>query len=127
MCGGAERRVTVCGAKTMCMAERILTAHPMHLIVSDLSLPDSRGPSTVRRLRAVAPRTPLLILTGREDEEILRRCEELGADACRFKGDVGGDELIGLVRTMAASSPSGDRRFAEPVPGILRPGYTPIR
>lgn len=100
-CGGSEGGIVVCGARLMSTAEEILAKYPIDLIVSDLSLPDSRGPSTVLRLRRVAPLTPLLILTGREDEEILRRCEQLGADACRFKGEIGGEELLVLIRTLS--------------------------
>ena len=103
-CGGAEGKITVCGARILSTAEQILATYPVDLIVSDLSLPDSRGSTTVQRLRRAAPRTPLLILTGREDEEILRRCEQLGADACRFKGEIGGEELIVLIHSLTAYS-----------------------
>ena len=40
------------------------------LILLDLSLPDSRGMDTFRTIRSLAPQLPVVIFTGRDDQEL---------------------------------------------------------
>ena len=40
------------------------------VILLDLSLPDSGGLETLSRTREAAPRTPLVVLSGQDDQEI---------------------------------------------------------
>ena len=40
------------------------------LILLDLSLPDSHGMDTFRTIRSLAPQLPVVILTGRDDQEL---------------------------------------------------------
>jgi len=42
---------------------------PYDVLLLDLSLPDSTGLKTVRRAKAGAPRTPIVVLTGLDDEQ----------------------------------------------------------
>src|SRR5271154_4885696 len=49
-------------------AEKHLAESPVDIIVLDLGLPDAQGLAAVRRARAVAPRVPLVVLTGLDDE-----------------------------------------------------------
>jgi len=57
-------------------AIKLLAQHRFDVILSDLSLPDGRGLETFTRLRAHAPETPIILLTGNESES-------LGLDAVR--------------------------------------------
>jgi len=40
------------------------------IVLLDLGLPDAQGLMAVRRTRAVAPRVPLVVLTGLDDESL---------------------------------------------------------
>ena len=45
-----------------------LAAHPVDVILLDLSLPDSQGLSTLDRALRAAPTTPIVVLTGLDDD-----------------------------------------------------------
>ena len=62
-------------------------------ILLDLTLPDSAGPETVRRMRAAARTLPIVVLTSSDAEGIADRCLLAGADAYRWKGQIGPNEL----------------------------------
>jgi len=56
------------------------------VILLDLSLPDSSGLETVKRVRAMAPRTPMVVLSGQDDEEVALRALHMGAQDYLIKG-----------------------------------------
>jgi len=56
------------------------------LILLDLGLPDSTGLDTISRIIAVAPDVPVVVLTGRDDEDIGRACIDAGAQDYLCKG-----------------------------------------
>ncbi|MFL5764064.1 MAG: response regulator [Bacteroidia bacterium] len=63
------------------------------IVVLDLSLPDSQGLSTFEKVYAHSPETPVIVLTGYEDESIGINAMKLGAQDFLVKGDVTGKEL----------------------------------
>ncbi len=63
------------------------------VILLDLSLPDSSGLETVERARATAPRTPLVVLSGQDDEETALQAIQGGAEDYLVK-DQGDGELM---------------------------------
>lgn len=50
------------------------------LIFLDLTLPDSAGVETVKKLRDQAPDVPIVVLTGMSDDETARECVNAGAN-----------------------------------------------
>ncbi len=57
-----------------------IDAHPdIDLILFDLCLPDSTGAQGVLRLRAAAPGTPILVLSGNTDAREIKQTMEFGA------------------------------------------------
>ena len=52
---------------------------PMDLVLLDLDLPDSAGLATLVTLRAKAPRLPIVVLTGEEDEALDLQALQMGA------------------------------------------------
>lgn len=48
-------------------------------ILLDLGLPDSEGIEAVREVRAVAPSTPVIVLTGMDDEALATAAMQIGA------------------------------------------------
>jgi len=57
-----------------------LVRQPFSLILTDLNLPDSHGPATVRHLRRAAPDVPLVVLSANRGPDIALECVREGAD-----------------------------------------------
>src|SRR5439155_15308105 len=63
-----------------------------------LSLPDSHGLETVRRLQAVSAEVPLVVLSGLHDEEIALQAVREGAQDYLLKSHTDGDVLMRTIR-----------------------------
>ncbi len=72
--------------------------HEYDVILLDLSLPDSSGLETVSRARAAAPSTPMVVLSGRDDEETTLLALQRGAQDYLIKGRGDGDLLARSIR-----------------------------
>jgi PAS domain S-box-containing protein len=81
----------------MAAAERHLAAHKTDLILLDLGLPDVGGLEAVRRAHAAAPRVPLVILSGSDDESLAVQALQHGAQDYLVKGQI---EARGLLRAL---------------------------
>ena len=68
------------------------------VILLDLSLPDCSGLETVSRTRAAAPRTPMVVLTGQDDQEVALRALQQGAQDYVIKNRGGGDSIARVIR-----------------------------
>ncbi len=68
------------------------------VILLDLSLPDSSGLETVNRMRAAAPRTPMVVLSGRDDEKTALRALQGGAQDYLVKGRGDGELMARSIR-----------------------------
>jgi PAS domain S-box-containing protein len=86
-------------AHVECMgeAEKYLLEHPVDIILLDLKLPGVQGLEALRRAHAAAPRVPLVVLTGSDDETIVAQALQEGAQDYLLKGQI---EARGLLRTM---------------------------
>ncbi|HTB67296.1 MAG TPA: EAL domain-containing protein [Steroidobacteraceae bacterium] len=82
---------------TMSGAEAHLSAHDVDIILLDLGLSDSQGLEAVRRARAAAPRIPLVVLTGLDDESVAAQSLQEGAQDYLIKGQI---ETRTLVRSL---------------------------
>ena len=58
------------------------------IILLDLGLPDGEGMDTVRRVRALAPQVPLIVLTGRDDDAAVAEAMMEGAQDYLVKGQI---------------------------------------
>jgi len=68
------------------------------LILADLDLPDSSGPTTVRFLRGAAPSVPIIVLSGLDDVNVALEAVREGADEYVVKGRFSVESLVWLVR-----------------------------
>ena len=84
-------------AECMGDAERYLAQESFNIILLDLGLPDAQGLEAVRRARAIAPRVPLVVLTGLDDETLASRALQEGAQDYLIKGQI---ESRGLLRAL---------------------------
>lgn len=75
-------------------AEKLLLKECFDLVISDLTVPDSRGLDTFRGLRARAPGTPIIILTGMDDEDMAVQAVREGAQDYLRKGELTATALL---------------------------------
>ncbi|MGD1856785.1 MAG: ATP-binding protein [Leptolyngbyaceae cyanobacterium] len=73
-----------------CLDEAIhcLQENRFDAVLLDLSLPDSHGLNTVKRIHQVNPKMPILVLTGLDDEEIAIAALREGAQDYLVKGEI---------------------------------------
>jgi signal transduction histidine kinase/DNA-binding NarL/FixJ family response regulator len=77
--------------------ERLSQEH-FEAILLDLSLPDGQGFGVLRRLLDVAPSTPVLVLTGLNDEQMALNALSAGAQDYLVKGSHDGDFISRAIR-----------------------------
>ncbi|HVP78538.1 MAG TPA: PAS domain S-box protein, partial [Thermodesulfobacteriota bacterium] len=69
-----------------------------HLILLDLSLPDGQGLDAIRQVCAAAPYSPVVILTGLDDETVAVRAVQEGAEDYLVKGRMDSNLLARAIR-----------------------------
>ena len=82
---------------SMADAEQYLSQNSVDIILLDLGLPDAQGLEAVRRARIAAPRVPLVVLTGLDDQALATQALQEGAQDYLIKGQV---ELRLLLRAL---------------------------
>jgi len=78
-------------------AIRLLNESRFDVVLSDLSLSDSQGLETFTRLYARAPETPIILLTGLEDESLGLEAVRAGAQEYIVKGTMNGKALWRVI------------------------------
>jgi diguanylate cyclase (GGDEF)-like protein/PAS domain S-box-containing protein len=82
-------------------------------VIADLSLPDSQGLETLDRLLLAAPRVPILVLSGLDDEDIASQVVQHGAQDYLPKNHLDSYTLSRAVRNMIDRKISEDDLFTE--------------
>jgi PAS domain S-box-containing protein len=90
--------VAVTHAEGLSSALEYLRAQGFHVVLLDLSLPESEGLDTFSRARAAAPEAPIVVLTGLDDEELAVRAVREGAQDYLVKDRVDGVLLGQSIR-----------------------------
>jgi signal transduction histidine kinase len=85
-------------AASMADAQHRLAQTEFDAVLLDLSLPDSRGLETVERIQAVAPRAPIVVLTGLDDEALGAEAIRKGAQDYLIKGHAEPRLLVRAIR-----------------------------
>src|SRR5688572_21416724 len=81
-------RADVVHVESMREAEKHLSENEVDIILLDLGLPDAQGLGAVQRAHAAAPRVPLVVLTGLDDESLAARTLQKGAQDYLIKGEI---------------------------------------
>jgi len=81
-------QIDVVHVESMRETESYLSEHAVDLILLDLGLPDVQGLEAVQRARAIAPRVPLVVLTGLDDETLAAQTLQEGAQDYLIKGQI---------------------------------------
>src|ERR1700682_1348988 len=75
-----------------------LSSEHFDVVLLDLSLPDEQGLNTLLRAHAHAPKVPIVILTGLDDQALAVKAVRAGAQDYLVKGRVDGDLLVRSMR-----------------------------
>ena len=67
------------------------------VVVLDLELPDAAGIAVVEKVRAQAPDLPLLVLTGRSNQELAVQALREGAQDCLLKSNLWGEYIYSAI------------------------------
>jgi DNA-binding response OmpR family regulator len=88
-------------------AVKTISTTSFDAIVSDLGLPDSSGVKTYDRIRATAPVTPVIIVSGNHDRELLTTVMNKGADNYLIKDNFDGNRvaiaILSAIRNRSAA------------------------
>jgi signal transduction histidine kinase len=87
-----------------------LVADEVDVVLLDLSLPDSHGIETFVRLQRSAPRTPIVVLSGLDDEAMAIRAVREGAQDYLVKGKVDGKALTRSIHYAVERKHAEDER-----------------
>jgi diguanylate cyclase (GGDEF)-like protein/PAS domain S-box-containing protein len=94
-------------------AEKHLSERAFDIILLDLGLPDAQGLGAVRRARAAAPRIPLVVLTGSDDESLATQALQEGAQDYLVKGQIDARGLLRALRYAVERTIMEDALFVE--------------
>lgn len=92
--------------------EQIIAQQKIDVVLVDLSLPDSRGLDTVRRIRKATRVLPIIVLTGHDDPEFSLKALDCGAQDYLIKTSIDTDSLVRAIR-YALSRISLEKRLYE--------------
>ena len=90
--------ITLAHVESMIDAETYLAKNAVDVILLDLGLPDAQGLEGVLRARKAAPRVPLVVLTGLDDESLASQALKSGAQAYLVKGEMQMRPLLRALR-----------------------------
>ena len=91
-------------------AIRSLASGEFDVVLLDLSLPDSHGIGTFVRLQHSAPNTPIVVLSGLDDEAMAIRAVREGAQDYLVKGSVDGQTLTRSIQYAVERKRAEDER-----------------
>lgn len=92
-----DRAVLTC-AEHLQTALTLCQQQTFDVVLLDLSLPDSHGYATFERMRQQTPQTPIILLTGFDDQELALRAVRAGAQDYLIKGEISAHLLIRAMR-----------------------------
>jgi PAS domain S-box-containing protein len=75
-----------------------LTKQQFDVVLLDLGLPDSQGLEMLNKIYAQTPTTPIVVLTGLDDEAIANQAVREGAQDYLLKDDINGRALWRVIR-----------------------------
>ncbi|MGY0197596.1 ATP-binding protein [Leptothrix sp. BB-4] len=85
-------------AASLAEAQQAVSRQAPDVILLDLGLPDSRGLASCVSLGRAAPHTPIVVLTGDDDEALAMQAMRVGAEAWLAKQDIDGSRLVRAMR-----------------------------
>ena len=94
------------GARAFASAESFLLSSAVldeaRCLILDVAMPEMSGPDLYRELLRRGSKTPVIFITGRNEESVRRTVLALGAVACLLKPFTGGEMRGALAAALAA-------------------------
>src|ERR1700676_4634165 len=94
-------------------AEKLLSERTFDIILLDLGLPDTQGLGAVRRAHAAAPRVPLVVLTGLDDDSLGAQAFQKRAQDYLVKGQIDARGVLRALRYAVERKIMEEALFAE--------------
>lgn len=91
-------QITLMHADRLSSALQLIREQSFDLILSDLTLPDSDGITTINQLRENASSTPIAVLSFRDDEKLAIKAIKAGAQDYLVKGNLTEGVLARVIR-----------------------------
>ncbi len=85
-------------AETLAVGLERLASGPVDVVLLDLSLPDSRGLDTLKRVRGQCASVPIVVLSGHDDEGMALAALKLGAQDYLVKGTANAQIVVRSIR-----------------------------
>jgi DNA-binding NarL/FixJ family response regulator len=115
----------VATAGTLAAAEAAIRADGApDFVLLDLTLPDCEGLSGLVRLRRLAPRSAIAVVSGETSPAVIRDCFSQGARGYLPKSS-GADDFTGALRRLLDTGVYYPPEAADPMPARPRPRLTP--
>lgn len=120
--GGARGyALRVAGTLADGLAElEVPSAGGIQLVLLDLSLPDSEGLDTFRRVHRVVPDTPIVVLTGTDDVRTAARAVEEGAQDYLVKGRIDATDLARAIHYALQRTRARHGEWESPMLGLAQ-------
>ena len=112
---------------SMVQAEAHLARYPVDIILLDLGLPDVQGLNALRRAHAAAPRIPLVVLTGLDDDVLSAQSLQEGAQDYLIKGQIDSRSLGRSLRYAIERKNLEEALFAEKERALVKIGRASCR
>jgi len=95
---GYHNRFSFFHVKTLSEAGDKLSACPFDAVLLDIGLPDSTGVDSITKIKHIYPETPVIMLTGLDDEETAIASLKMGAQDYLVKGQIETALLLRSIR-----------------------------
>ena len=105
--------IALINVSSMSQAEEYLVGNAVDIILLDLGLPDAQGLGAIRRAHSAAPRVPLVVLTGLDDEVLAAQSLQEGAQDYLIKGQIEARSLRRSLRYSVERKIMEEALFAE--------------
>lgn len=89
-------------AESMTLAISLLNQNHYDLILSDLSLPETRGADTITKIREHNANSPIIVITGNESDSIAEATKAAGAQEFMLKGELRPDMLELIINDVVS-------------------------
>lgn len=102
-------------------AVELADRYPLDVVLLDIGLPRTGGIEACRQIHERHPNLPILILTSREERDLIPRAIDAGARGYCLKG-VASETLVLAIRSVAAGASWWDADATEEIRSRLFPG-----
>jgi DNA-binding NarL/FixJ family response regulator len=109
------------GEAALRLCAQLAAAGAVDVVVSDIGLPGLDGLELTRRVKALAPGIPVVLLTMHDGDEYLRGMLEAGADGYVLKQSTG-EDLCAAIRAVVRGEPGLSPAVAGRLLRLLRRG-----